>query len=720
MIVQRLLSGVFGRVVATGGRMVVVYGNFTGTINMGDRIDQSRKQLERERLLEKVRKLVEEPLKGQLGTPIPVGLQYCPDAVPRTSIGASSETGPLPAGATIWQVFRDQEQKLLILGEGGSGKATLLRQVALDLADEAKKDERLPIPLLVSLGSWGRKHGRLSDWLVDELSQAGPYDQNRERATTWIEQEQFLPLLLGMDQVELERRDDCVQAINQFHESRKWVREMAVACRTDDYEALRPKQINLQCAVLICPLTDEQIDAYLAGLGLDVLREAVKEDTRLREMAASPLTLSFMASVFADQHEVPAGNSAEERHERLVAAYVDNRFSKAELDPPYTRDQMSGWLGWLATRLREHGQTAFYIDRLQPDWLPSPTALRWYAVVDRLGTGALVACLLGLLFGLHFALGSVPELTWVGAIVGALVGGLLGGQGEGITGSGRDVGRIARGALAAFAVVGTGAGLIFAFASRGTNLVALAVVVGALMGALAGGLAGGPSLRARPITLLGPLGWSPKLALRHAAGGLVIGAAFGAIFGLIGVFAGFVVLPDRADGDRMASALMAVALTGLLFGSLMAVAFGLLGGLVAGLVEEAVVPNQAIRRSARRAALVFGWGGLVSGAMLGALFVFIGGSPDPIVNIPFAVQAALLIGPLVGLIAALAFGGYACLSHFALRLVLWRCGVLPLKCIGFLEYAKRLELMVRVGGGYEFRPGLLAHFAGEISPLPSH
>ncbi len=713
MIVQRLLSGAFGRVVATGGRMVVVYGNFTGTINTGDQIDQSRKQLERERLLEKVRKLVEEPLRGQLGTPIPVGLQYCADAVPRASSDASSEAAPLPAGTTIWQVFKDHEEKLLVLGEGGSGKGTLLRELALQLAEEAQKDERLPIPLLVSLASWGRKRGRLSDWLIDELSQAGPYDQNRERASAWIEQEQFLPLLLGLDRVELERRDDCVQAINQFHESRKWVREMAVACRTDDYDALRPRQLNLQCAVLLCPLTDEQIDGYLSGLGLEALREAVKTDPTLREMAESPLTLSFMASVFADQHELPAGDSTEERHGRLVAAYVDNRFDKEESDRPYTREQMTGWLGRLARGLHEHGQTAFYIDRLQPDWLAGPTTLRWYTLVDRLGTGALVACLLGLLFGVHFALGSVPELTWVGAIVGALVGGLLGGQGEGRTGSGRDVGRIARGALSAFAAVGIGAGLIVAFASRGTSLVVLAVVVGALVGALTGGLAGGPGLRARPITLLGPLGWSPKLALRHAAGGLVIGAAFGVIFGVIGVLAGFVVFRDRADGDGMVSGLVAVGLTALLFGALLAVAFGLLGGVVAGLVEEDVLPNQAVRRSARRAALAFGWGGIVSGVVLGVLFVFVGGHPDPIDNVPFAVQAALLIGPLVGLIAALAFGGYACLSHFALRLVLWRSGVLPLRCIRFLEYAKRLELLVRVGGGYEFRPGLLEHFAVE-------
>src|SRR6266487_2579431 len=109
MIVQRLLSGVFGRVVATGGRMVIVYGNFTGTINMGDQIDQSRKLLERERLLEKVRKLVEEPLQDQGGKRIPVSLQYRWEAVPLVP-SLERPMGLLPAGTTIDQVFRDQEQ----------------------------------------------------------------------------------------------------------------------------------------------------------------------------------------------------------------------------------------------------------------------------------------------------------------------------------------------------------------------------------------------------------------------------------------------------------------------------------------------------------------------------------------------------------------------------------------------------------------------------------
>jgi hypothetical protein len=80
-------------------------------------------------------------------------------------------------------------------------------------------------------------------------------------------------------------------------------------------------------------------------------------------------------------------------------------------------------------------------------------------------------------------------------------------------------------------------------------------------------------------------------------------------------------------------------------------------------------------------------------------------------NVPEAIQGGLLIGPLLGMVAALAYGGYVCLSHFALRFVLARNGRLPFNLVPFLEYAKRCEILSRVGAGYEFRPGLLKHFA---------
>jgi hypothetical protein len=59
------------------------------------------------------------------------------------------------------------------------------------------------------------------------------------------------------------------------------------------------------------------------------------------------------------------------------------------------------------------------------------------------------------------------------------------------------------------------------------------------------------------------------------------------------------------------------------------------------------------------------------------------------------------------------FGGYACMSHIALRLVLWHIGTLPLRTITFLDYATERIFLRRVGGGYIFVHRLLQeYFAG--------
>src|SRR5678816_3476547 len=121
-MIQQLLERVGGRVFAAGNRTVVVYGNFTGTLNMGDQIDESRRQLERERLIEKVRRLAGEPLQDQLvAQPILPRLRY---GEPRLVAGASGSilTDELPPDVTIVRVFEQQEEKLLVLGDDGAGK----------------------------------------------------------------------------------------------------------------------------------------------------------------------------------------------------------------------------------------------------------------------------------------------------------------------------------------------------------------------------------------------------------------------------------------------------------------------------------------------------------------------------------------------------------------------------------------------------------------------
>src|SRR5205823_2042153 len=133
-------------------------------------------------------------------------------------------------------------------------------------------------------------------------------------------------------------------------------------------------------------------------------------------------------------------------------------------------------------------------------------------------------------------------------------------------------------------------------------------------------------------------------------------------------------------------------------------------------------PNQGIIRGGRTALIAAGLSALASGASivvtfglfgsaLGSDIFFLGGPFRGLLeSTPAQVQVAVVLGvifaSLYGLIGGLAYGGYAYLSHFALRLTLWRVHAIPLDCIRFLNYANDCVLLCRVGGGYKFVHGL--------------
>jgi hypothetical protein len=66
------------------------------------------------------------------------------------------------------------------------------------------------------------------------------------------------------------------------------------------------------------------------------------------------------------------------------------------------------------------------------------------------------------------------------------------------------------------------------------------------------------------------------------------------------------------------------------------------------------------------------------------------------------------------LTVGLAFGGYACVSHAALRLALWRRGALPPRASSFLDYATERLFVYKVGGGYIFTHRLLQEYFGGL------
>ena len=340
----------------------------------------------RQALLNKVRRfwiegVLERSLHGQVL--LTLGLEDRPDAIALpwqiayTSPGQSAQ--PLPAGTQASHVFEamGEGRSLLILGEPGAGKTTTLLSLARRLLD--RPGDRLPV--VFNLSSWCNEP--IEQWLVKELN--SKYQVPRKIGHRWVDEQQLLLLLDGLDEVAQERRAACISALNQFYQD--YGPEIVVCSRIRDYEQL-PQKLQLQAALYLRPLSDHQILAYLnqPDRGLTGLKSLLEKDATVQdanmsliELARSPLILNIMVLTYQGampEQILPQGRANYQQH--LFDAYIQ-RMLEHRPDSVYSASQIKRWLKSLAQRLVDTSETVFLIERMQPDWL-SLSQQRLYVV----------------------------------------------------------------------------------------------------------------------------------------------------------------------------------------------------------------------------------------------------------------------------------------------------------------------------------------------------
>ena len=158
--------------------------------------------------------------------------------------------------------------ELLILGEPGCGKTTLLLELARDLLDRARTESSHPMPVVFNLSSWAEKRQSLADWLIEELNLK--YQVPRKLGKVWVESDLVLPLLDGLDEVTQAAREACVEAINRYRQKHGSV-PTVVCSRSADYQA-QTAHLHLHCAVVVQPPTEQQISEYLESAGPHLVR----------------------------------------------------------------------------------------------------------------------------------------------------------------------------------------------------------------------------------------------------------------------------------------------------------------------------------------------------------------------------------------------------------------------------------------------------------------
>lgn len=126
---------------------------------------------------------------------------------------------------------------------------------------------------------------------------------------------------------------------------------MVVCSRVEEYEALTAR-LKLQGAVLLQPLTPEQVDGYLdrVGGGLAAVREMLREDETFQELVETPLMLSVMTLAYQGMsvENLGALDTVQARRKHVFGAYVRRMFERRGADHPYPPEQTVRWLAWLA------------------------------------------------------------------------------------------------------------------------------------------------------------------------------------------------------------------------------------------------------------------------------------------------------------------------------------------------------------------------------------
>jgi hypothetical protein len=405
--------------------------------------------------------------------------------------------------------------------------------------------------------------------------------------------------------------------------------------------------------------------------------------------------------------------TSQQQRAALFDAYIERVLKRRGAHAPYAPDQTVRWLRWLARQMRDRDQAEFQIEQLQPEWLTTPQQRRQYVLGDRLGWGMLgglgVLLLIAALFG---ALGQPAAALILGTSCSLLAGLVVGlfGPPPGLSRlTGASLRNTLIAALSGGALVAVPTGLVAALSALlalpGVQPWAIGLEVGAVCGiggVFAGLLFGRPRRAPRPIVPIESVAWSWRQFGSYAWRAILLGGLVGAVLHLLG---------GLLFGGSSPYAFSAIE------GSLMGMIVSFPAGITGKVSGQPSTPNQGIRRSARIALVagsVAALLALLAALAHGALRFEAYGMLAQMINVTPAglVGTSLVLGLGVGLGTALGYGGYAVLSHLALRLVLWRHNTMPLNYTRFLDYCAACILLRKIGGGYQFvHRTLLDYFA---------
>ena len=672
----------------------------------------------RQTLIQNVRSVwVESVLHHANDILLSLDLTHTPKALQRDMpILLQDNEGESPVDSSLLELFEENGRRLLILGEPGSGKSFTLLQLAEVLLEQAEHDLIHPIPVVLNLSSWAQARKPLPIWIAEEM--LAQYQVALKVTSTWLEQDELLLLLDGLDEVDETHRNECLLTINSFMAEHQT--ELVVCSRITDYEQLKDR-LNVSAAVQIQPLTDSEINRYLSQPGLE-LQTMLEADPGMHELARSPLMLTVMSLAYhgLSQEELTPLDSIEERRKHLFGKYVEQVFRRRPLE---NLNNNLKWLTHLAQGMSQERLSVFNIEQLQPTWLSSERGyLSLIGIPLGLSTIPFFFIFFIAMFTLLYAqLGLSSEIFTLSIVV---LGGLGGGVG-GYFGSfstnkwKRFTITIISSSLIAGLLLGLFLGLLIAskidiepiHISGLTGIVVVGAICGIFIGLGVGLTTLNPKIDpVERLRLSIPKRQDVLIKLRQ---GIVIGVVLGVIIGLLITLYYIAQLNEH----WLWQIILFVPLSWFFTW-----AFGLVGGLILGLlvsmvgiitaflqvgkIERKTIPNQGMRNSAKNGLLMF-----IVASIIFLPLILVLSLINPDYFIVFTLVFALPI--------SIYYGFSPVIKHCILRFLLAWNRILPIKLVPFLDAMAERIILRKVGGGYIFIHRYLLEYFANLDPTES-
>jgi eukaryotic-like serine/threonine-protein kinase len=589
----------------------------------------------------------------------------------------STEMTDLDVG--IADVFDEHEQSLLLLGDAGHGKTVNLLRLARRLADRAVDSHGVAtkVPVVFTLSAWTSKDNDLIAWMTKELSVK--YLIPKRDAARLFAESSIVPLLDGLDDLDLAARAKCATAINEYR--RAYPRNgIVVTCRTNDYAHL-PTPVRMNVAVVLRELTEREIGRQLRATSQLELLSALDDSRVLEELSRTPVLLHVMRVALRDS-VVFRGALTNRRDavKELFEAFIASVCRSHEVNEGDVRNTLER----AAHLMLRTGRTLLLLEDAQPSWLRRFREQVLYAIVSR----GIVASLFGASIVLAVARTPLDNGGFRTSIPFGLRLGAASALVLTIGFGGHAIWRLWRPSKASPGarlriLVAVGAGLVLGSAIGGiaycfdphSAAFAMGVecgVVGATLLAVSRTNRGDLNT---DITTIESVGWSWRYI---RPGMLLVLAAFSAsLFVVARSFEGL----SAAVYDAWSVLLLGLAVLGYRTRS----------------VYSRLTPNVGIHLTARNSAVA-------------AVVAFI--ATALLFGVTYGIGYGACVAVTLATVTGLWFGGIDVIHHYTVRTLLHFDRSLDMRITRSLDEAVDLGLMRRVGNGYMFMHSmLLEHMA---------